>query len=221
MARLGFDRGTTIFAGDSGNDLQVLASAIPAVLVANAMPRVAEEARAAAEIIKGQSVRMTEIIRQLRSFVRKDEPERRLIALGQLGDLLRMGGDGEEAVWILTEALSLGVRAAARYPRSEHRARAREMLNAVGMGERLDHRPDQLSGGQRQRVAIARATIMQPTILLADEPTGNLDSVTGEEIMCLLLYYRQLIPLFRKPRLLWVPMACLYWHIDGEKLAHN
>ncbi len=105
-------------------------------------------------------------------------------------------------------------------PPAERRARARAALEQVGLGDRADHRPTELSGGQQQRVAIARALINQPAIVLADEPTGNLDSRTGAEVMDLLARLnreqgRTIVIVSHDPRVVGYAHRCVHL-LDGH-----
>ncbi len=87
----------------------------------------------------------------------------------------------------MVENVALPLRYRGGLSRRARRRRAAEVLERLGLGDRLAHRPDELSGGQRQRVAIARALVTDPRVLLADEPTGNLDSETAREILAVFL----------------------------------
>jgi len=101
-----------------------------------------------------------------------------------------------------------------RVPRRQRRGRAVQMLEALGLGDRLNHRPAEMSGGQDQRVAIARALVNNPDLVLADEPTGNLDSRTGAEVMAL---FRKLHEFGRTVLLVTHDMGCAR---NAERIIH-
>ena len=118
-----------------------------------------------------------------RDVTRLSDEEQARVRLQKIGFVFqsfhlvpRLTALGNVAVPMMLAGISVGER---------HR-RAAEALKDYGLGDRMDHRPNQLSGGQRQRVAMARATIMHPSVLLADEPTGNLDRSSGHEVVSLL-----------------------------------
>ncbi len=112
-----------------------------------------------------------------------DNEQRAALRLGTLGFVFQ----AFNLLQMLTAKQNVEIALAlAGVPRRKRRKRAEELLSAVGLAKRLEHRPVELSGGERQRVAIARAMANEPDVILADEPTGNLDSQTGREIVKLL-----------------------------------
>jgi ABC-type lipoprotein export system ATPase subunit len=112
----------------------------------------------------------------------------------------------------------------ARIPRSQRHARAQEILQKVGLSDRATHKPTELSGGQQQRVAVARALINDPPLILADEPTGNLDSQSGFTIMKLLSRLHQagktVIVVTHDPRMRQFATNMLYL-LDGKVVSEE
>jgi len=123
-----------------------------------------------------------EVIIDGRSLTAADDAERTRIRRDTIGFIFQFFNLLPSLSAAQNVALPLHLR---RWPRQKIDARARELLELVGLGKRADHLPDELSGGERQRVAIARALSIYPPLLLGDEPTGNLDTKTGQEILAL------------------------------------
>jgi putative ABC transport system ATP-binding protein len=113
----------------------------------------------------------------------------------------------------------------ARVPPARRREQARRLLGAVGLADRMAHRPTELSGGQQQRVAIARALVNDPTIILADEPTGNVDSHTGAEVMRVLARLNQeqartIVVVSHDPSVTGFTTRCIHL-LDGRVTGFN
>jgi lipoprotein-releasing system ATP-binding protein len=125
-----------------------------------------------------------EVLIRGKATVHMDEEERALTRLTQLGFVFQFHFLLPE--FTIVDNVMLPMRALRRLPLPAMRERARSLLASLGLGDHLDKRPDQLSGGQRQRVAVARALANEPPIILADEPTGSLDSKASEQVFAVL-----------------------------------
>jgi lipoprotein-releasing system ATP-binding protein len=125
-----------------------------------------------------------EVLIRGRATAHMDEEERAFTRLSMLGFVFQFHFLLQE--FTILDNIMLPMRALGRLSRAEQRAYAGELLALLGLGEHVDKRPDQLSGGQRQRVAVARALANEPPVILADEPTGSLDSKASEQVFELL-----------------------------------